>query len=846
MSNRNLVGQVLGQYELRELLGRGGMAEVYLAYQPNLKRHVAMKVLPPQFSAEEGFIARFIREAEIAASLEHPHIVPIIDFGTQSGINYVVMRLLRGGTLADRVRERRAEGGQLLSLGEISHLTNQISGALDYAHKRNIVHRDIKPNNIMFDTQGTAFLVDFGIAKPLDVAQQVTMPGTSMGTVAYMAPEQWRGDKLTAGVDQYALGLVIYTLVTGLPPFDVPPDAPYALMHKHVNEMPVPPHKIRPELSPEITAAIEKAIAKKPEERYPTVSAFAQEFERAIQGGEGKGQSTGFFTFPLPPKQSIATSVPITPPPVPAGGIQTTDNYGSSSQQFASPAATSAVPAHMLVGYGQPQQAQPGYAPGGQPPAQPPYPGGVTPLSATSDRDKKGNRTPLLIFLGLVIVGLVALAIFLISQLTAGPTDAQKTETVVAAQQTAFQTATQIAGTIQSAATQTRIAIVSLFTATFTSTPTNTPTPTATPTHTPTPTDTVDVPATAKAAIAQTGTKVAEATQAILALTQAFQTAQAQIIIGLSQTATLWTKTPTPTKTPTATFTPSNTPSPTATATFTPSPSPTSLGGGTGVILFISNRGGNQDVYTLNLMTREIKNLTNNKSDNSFATYSPDGQKIAFVTNRDGNPEIYTMNADGSNQVNITKNPAEDSFPDWTPDGKRIVFASARDGGKRHLFIMDANGSNVSQLSNGNFNDFVPDVSPDGTKILFTSDRNGNNDLFVMNLDGSNVRPLLVLPSDEAGARWSKDGKQIVFRSNSTGNYEIYVMSGDSTGMRQLTQTKATNSTPNWSPDGKQIVFWSDRDGNQEIYLINADGTGETNVTKLPGNDLNPNWQPAR
>ena len=220
MNARNLVGQTLGQYELQEVLGRGGMADVYLGYQANLKRHVAVKVLAMNLVGEEGYVTRFIREAEIAASLEHPHIVPIIDFGTQASINvnYVVMRLLRGGSLAERMRQRRQDD-ENLSLGETAALLNQIAGALDYAHKRNIVHRDIKPSNIMFDTQGTAFLVDFGIAKPLDVAQQMTMPGTSMGTVAYMAPEQWRGDKLTGAVDQYAMGLIIYTLVTGPPGF---------------------------------------------------------------------------------------------------------------------------------------------------------------------------------------------------------------------------------------------------------------------------------------------------------------------------------------------------------------------------------------------------------------------------------------------------------------------------------------------------------------------------------------------------------------------------------------------------------------------------------------------------
>jgi serine/threonine protein kinase len=270
--NRSLIGQMLGQYELKELLGHGGMAEVYLGYQENLKRHVAVKILPPQYAAEEGFISRFIREAETAASLEHPNIVPILDFGTQSGMNYVVMRLLRGGTLADRVKQRRNSGDELMSLGEIDQLLRQIASALDYAHKHRIVHRDVKPNNIMFDTQGTAFLVDFGIAKPLGVAQNMTNPGTSMGTVAYMSPEQWTGGTITPAVDQYAMGLIIYTLITGKAPFEVPPDAPYALMNKHVNEMPVAAHVARPDLPQEITTVIEPIAATSHWAHLPTIS----------------------------------------------------------------------------------------------------------------------------------------------------------------------------------------------------------------------------------------------------------------------------------------------------------------------------------------------------------------------------------------------------------------------------------------------------------------------------------------------------------------------------------------------------------------------------------------------
>ncbi len=316
MNNRNLVGQKLGEYELKELIGRGGMAEVYLGYQANLKRNVAVKVLAQQFNMEDGFIERFTREAQIAASMDHPHIVAIYTYGTQMGVNYMAMRLLRGGSLGDRVRERRETSAQLLSLNEIADMLIKIGSALDYAHRQNIIHRDIKPSNIMFDENGTPYLVDFGIAKPLDIASQVTMPGTSMGTVAYMAPEQWRGETLTPKVDQYALGLVVYTLVTGKMPFEVPVDAPYALMHKHINEVPVPAHTLRAGTPEALSAAIGRAIAKDPDQRYDTISHFARDFKAAADMVEEKEKTTGFFTFQLTSKQIPSPIAPSTPVPV--------------------------------------------------------------------------------------------------------------------------------------------------------------------------------------------------------------------------------------------------------------------------------------------------------------------------------------------------------------------------------------------------------------------------------------------------------------------------------------------------------------------------------------------------
>jgi oligopeptide transport system substrate-binding protein len=295
MNREDLTGLTLGQYELREKLGAGGMGTVYRAYQANLKRIVAIKVLPADLSQSPGYLERFNREATTAASLEHAHIVPVYDYGTQRNISYVVMRLLTGGSLSARLAQRAGERNPLPSLGETADLLKQLASALDYAHSQGVIHRDIKPGNVMFDNQGDAYLVDFGIAKLLESTSRLTGTGMTMGTPSYMAPEQWRAEEVGPATDQYALGVMAYELVTGRLPFEAP--TPYSLMHKHLNELPTPPHAWRPDIPEAVTQVLLRAMAKSPDERFPTVTAFAQAFDAAVQGA--KGALTGVFSAPL-------------------------------------------------------------------------------------------------------------------------------------------------------------------------------------------------------------------------------------------------------------------------------------------------------------------------------------------------------------------------------------------------------------------------------------------------------------------------------------------------------------------------------------------------------------------
>ena len=267
MRMTGLAGKTLGRYHIVEQLGEGGMATVYQAFDTRLQRNVAVKVIRPDQAQAPGFIARFEREARALARLDHSSIVKVFDYGEQDGVPYLVMGYLPGGTLKQRM-------GQLMPFREAAHLLVPMARALEYAHNSSIIHRDVKPANILFNEAGEPMLSDFGIAKMLEKEQTVGLTGTGVGigTPEYMAPEQWMGDVLPQ-TDIYALGVVFFELVTGRKPYTA--DTPAAVLLKQAND-PLPrPRDFVSGLPDEVERTIFKALAKRPEDRFETMGAFA-------------------------------------------------------------------------------------------------------------------------------------------------------------------------------------------------------------------------------------------------------------------------------------------------------------------------------------------------------------------------------------------------------------------------------------------------------------------------------------------------------------------------------------------------------------------------------------------
>jgi serine/threonine-protein kinase len=271
-----MVGEMLvDRYELEELVGTGGMSSVYRAHDRLLDRKVALKVLHEHHGVDEASVERFRREARAVASVSHPNVVTVIDRGEQGGRQFIVFEYVEGENLK-RLIEREGP----LPVEQALELVLQVAHGLAFAHREGLVHRDVKPQNVLLDGNGTAKVTDFGIARSLDVHHGMTQTGTVLGTSDYIAPEQAQGQSVDELSDVYSLGVVLYELLTGKVPF--PGENFVAVAMRHINEPPPLVSAERPDVPPRVDAAIERAMAKRPADRFPTMNAFGAELEACL------------------------------------------------------------------------------------------------------------------------------------------------------------------------------------------------------------------------------------------------------------------------------------------------------------------------------------------------------------------------------------------------------------------------------------------------------------------------------------------------------------------------------------------------------------------------------------
>jgi len=275
------VGKTIGPYPIRGRIGSGGMSTVYLGIDPRSGRPVAVKLMASFLLQDTKFTARFKREVNLLRNFDHPNIVPVLDFGEHEDSPYIVMPYMRQGTLQDRLQKGP------LSMTEAARIIGAIARALTYAHEHGVIHRDVKPSNILLDDDGNIMLSDFGFASWQEAS--LTLTGSGMvGTPAFMSPEQCRGDEVDARTDQYALGVVLYRLATGRLPYDG--DSPLAIALKQINEPLVDPRKVNPHVPLVIEEVILRSMSKNPRERYPDMRTFNAAFQEAMLRASQNGQ----------------------------------------------------------------------------------------------------------------------------------------------------------------------------------------------------------------------------------------------------------------------------------------------------------------------------------------------------------------------------------------------------------------------------------------------------------------------------------------------------------------------------------------------------------------------------
>ncbi len=746
----------IGSYEILALIGDGGSGPVYHGLHTQLARPAAIKVLRDDLAQDPNVVRRFQREARIAAQLHHPNIVEIYDTGERDGFYYIARGMVDGASLRQILDERRP------AFGESVRIARQIAEALDHAHERGVIHRDLNPGGIIIDRRSLVTVVDFGIAGAVEDLIPVTGDTTTMSswfeTPAYVAPEQATGQPAVPASDIYALGAIVYEMLTGEPPFSG--TDPQELLASLLRETPPPPSERNPALPEGVDDVVMRALAKTPTDRYPAAADFISDLTRVLGTGELQRGRLG-----IPPIVLAATP---------------SDSAAEEQVAPTAVAAAAGIPEPIVI-----------------------------------ERIVYRSRThEPAVWYG---VGTTLLAIALLLNLFWDNDDQARADLVPIATSTSQMGSVDATSTamVSESPTVTSPSVVESPTVAPTQEATTPPSPTATiaPTETPSPTATATPPPPPSLAGGGDLILFSSSRDGVpggLLVTYADGGEQVPVFesgagfsnavhFALSPDGSLLAFAAIPDGGDGLEIFVLNIGA-NARAQMTDSPGddmqPRWSPDGS-QIAFISNRDVNSEIYVMAADGSGQTNLTNDGAGDYGHVWSPDGSQIAFGSNRSGDNDVFVMDADGSNLVNVTANAAAEWGPSWSPDGSQLVFGSNRDGND-DIFIMNADGSNQRNLTNNPAADNGAVWSPDGDWIAFASDRDESSDVFVMTPDGEEVRSIGATIEQEGGPTWSPDSSAIAYVQTIEGNSDIFIAAVDESGPRRLTDDPGVDAEPIW------------------------------------------------
>lgn len=861
----------VGPYAIRSVLGAGGMGVVFRAARDG-GGEVALKILSPDLAARPEALKRFLREAEAAGRLSDPRVVRVLDQGEADGRHFIAMELIEGETLEARLKRE-----PVVPEREALRIAREVALALDHANARGLVHRDVKPSNVLLAADGAVKLADFGLAKDLE-ATSITLSGASLGTPHYVSPEQARGDRaLDIRSDIYSLGATLYRMVTGDVPF--PGTLAAVILAKHLSERPPSPRAKNPAVSEACCRILERMLARDPDDRYPEPAAVVRDLGLVLAGRPpqalplpdargafrparsrwlrlrlaGASDVLGILDRMLaknpadryPDLASAARDLAMalagrTPQAVlrPAGGASVPSYSRRLLLGLAGAAVVLALAVSAYFLRGRPATADLAPPAAESAAVAPPHGQNIAHLAKVSVSATGGcyngvcpapegvndgsPESPGRFWSGAsgASAGWVRLDLDKAYRLSMIRVFSQQWPVKVYGNEEG-RTGIKYRVSVSPDATQwfevrpAAFALGNVGAAGWAREDVVFP---------PRPVRHVRVEIADSQGppghIWRTGILEIEAGDRELRVHPWVERARAETDIRV--------------------------PSPPPAVGSPPAGVPRMPDAGR--IAFSSDRDGNREIYMMDPDGANLARLTTLPGADDIPRFRPDGARIAFMSDRDGNEEIYAMDADGANPRRLTNNPARDTYPAFSPDGTRIAFVSDRDGNEE-IYVMDADGANPQRLTAGPEADNDPSFDPDGTRIAFRSgtgpdsDIHQDWDIFEIGIDGKRLARLTTTPGNDWCPSFSPDRRSIVFGSFRDRRNAIYRMDADGSDPRRLTYLGTGYGHPAFSPDGARIAFVGEENGSHRIFVMDADGSNPRRLTTgPPGRDGYPSW----